>query len=62
MFVHCPCGEDHYTGTIEAINIEEDIYGRDVLTYVCPVLGDEMKALVLVDMNTSMNEEYWKTE
>ena len=47
MKVHCPeCGEDHDPAQVEFVGIEEDLYGRDLLTYVCPVTGKETKALV----------------
>lgn len=59
MYVNCPCGNKHYNGSIETVNIEEDIFGRDVLTYTCPNTGNEMKALVLID-NNGTNTEYWR--
>ena len=31
--------------TVEVLNIEEDIYGRDKLTFRCPVCGIESKSL-----------------
>lgn len=48
-FVNCPvCGEMHTTSEVEFLNIEEDIHGRDVLTYICPtsLTGEEGQALV----------------
>lgn len=47
MQVHClECGEDHNPEDVEFVNIEEDINGRDLLTFVCPVTEKETKALV----------------
>jgi hypothetical protein len=47
MRVHCPeCGEDHNPEEVVFVGIEEDIHGRDLLAYVCPVTGKETKALV----------------
>lgn len=33
---------------IEFLNIEEDFYGRDVVTFVCPECGLEHKSLVVL--------------
>ncbi len=47
MFVKCKeCGEEHYTGELLVENIEEDICGRDVLTFVCPETGHTTTSLV----------------
>ena len=51
MFVKCEeCGEEHWTFSDEVVteNIEEDIMGRDVLTFVCPKTGNTTKSLVYV--------------
>jgi uncharacterized Zn finger protein len=49
MFVKCEeCGEDHYSDEVVTENIEEDIMGRDVLTFVCPNTGNTTKSLVYV--------------
>lgn len=38
LYVHCSrCGDDHSPVQIQAVNIEEDPMGLDVLTFVCPV-------------------------
>ena len=58
LYVQCPCGNTHYSGTIETINVEENVFGEDVLTYICPDTNTEMKALVLTD-TTDENIEYW---
>lgn len=57
----CPkCQQRHYSGQIVTENIEEDIYGRDVITYTCPETDEMTKALVLVSSHTMENQEYWK--
>jgi hypothetical protein len=30
------CGEEHDTEKVHFVNVEEDIQGRDVFTFVCP--------------------------
>lgn len=40
------CSENHRTDTIELLNVEEDIEGRDVVFFVCPVTEIETKSLV----------------
>ena len=48
MFVRCSkCQEDHKPKEMETLNIEEDMQGRDLLTYVCPVTQEITKAYVL---------------
>jgi len=34
--------------SVEFVNIEEDIYGRDVMTFVCPSCQNQVKSLVVV--------------
>lgn len=47
MFVKCTkCGEEHYSDEIEVENVEEDIMGRDVLTFVCPETNNTTESLV----------------
>lgn len=49
MFVVCPeCGKRHSNKEIKATDIAEDFQGRDVITYICPVTGNETKSLVYV--------------
>ncbi len=49
MYVVCPeCGERHDSEEVEGVDIEESPEGWDVLTYVCPVTGNEVKSLVYV--------------
>ena len=31
------CGSEHSSEEVETVNIEEDIFGRDLLTFICPV-------------------------
>jgi len=47
MYVKCyKCGEYHGTKEVEFLNIEEDILGRDLVTFICPVVEEETKSLV----------------
>lgn len=41
------CGQEHQVKDVEFLNIEEDIQGRDLMTYTCPVTGEVAKAYVL---------------
>ena len=46
-YVRCPCcNEKHEVNSVEFLNIEEDITGRDVMTFVCPETLDDAKSLV----------------
>lgn len=48
MHVRCSeCGECHEPDEVEFVNIEEDIQGRDLLTFICPVTNKETKGYVL---------------
>lgn len=40
------CSEEHLTTEVQSVNIEEDIQGRDILYFVCPVTNMETKSLV----------------
>lgn len=40
------CSEEHSVSEVEFINVEEDLQGRDCLTFVCPVTKTEVKSLV----------------
>lgn len=40
------CSEEHLTNEVEFVNIEEDIQGRDLMYFVCPVTKTETKSLV----------------
>ena len=50
LYVLCPsCGEKHYNDELHATGLEEDIEGRDVIRYVCPVTKTGAQAVVRVD-------------
>jgi hypothetical protein len=40
------CSEEHITNEIEFLNIEEDIQGRDIMHFLCPITKTETKSLV----------------
>ena len=41
MFVICSgCKKAHSTSEVTAVDIEEDISGRDYITFVCPVTAN----------------------
>lgn len=40
------CGERHNTEDVKFLDIEEDIQGYDVMTFVCPVTGNNTKSHV----------------
>jgi len=43
--VHLPCNWDLVAeSNVEILNIEEDIQGRDVLTFTCPACGQAHKS------------------
>ena len=47
FIVLCPeCSSEHLTTEVEFLNIEEDIQGRDVMYYICPVTNTNTKSLV----------------
>ena len=47
LYVECAaCKNQHTTGEVETLDIEEDIQGRDVLTFYCPVTEQQVKSLV----------------
>ena len=44
--VYChTCEEWIDESTVEFLNIEEDMYGRDKMTFKCPECGEESKSL-----------------
>ena len=46
-FVFCPeCFMEHDTREVEFLGISEDIQGRDVMQYTCPVMGEDTHTLV----------------
>jgi hypothetical protein len=47
MIVICTeCSEEHDTSEVKFLNIEEDIQGRDIMYFECPVTSLEAKSLV----------------
>jgi len=40
------CGQNHFTTEVEFLNIEEDMQGRDVMHYTCPITKQPTKSLV----------------
>jgi hypothetical protein len=47
FIVKCPeCGQEHNTEKVQFLNVEEDIQGRDIFYYVCPITQKETKSLV----------------
>ena len=40
------CSEEHSTESIKFLNVEEDIQGRDIMHFECPVTNLEAKSLV----------------
>lgn len=40
------CSEEHLTTEVEFLNVEEDMQGRDVMYFVCPVTVTKTKSLV----------------
>ena len=47
MIVICTeCSEEHDTSEVKFLNIEEDMEGRDIMYFTCPVTNTETKSLV----------------
>jgi len=45
--VTCPsCGDDYKNDRVKTSNIEEDISGRDVVTFYCPFCEKEVQSFV----------------
>jgi len=40
------CSKNHLTSKVEFLNIEEDMQGRDVMHYTCPITKQPTKSLV----------------
>ena len=53
------CCEEHSSTEVETLNIEEDIFGRDIVTFVCPIKCQETKSLVYIKHFSSENLEFW---
>ena len=47
MIVVCTeCSEEHDTSEVKFLNIEEDMEGRDIMYFTCPVTNLDTKSLV----------------
>jgi len=47
--VTCPkCKEESPVESVEYLDIEENMQGKDVLTFVCPHCNEQVKALIWV--------------
>jgi hypothetical protein len=47
MIVVCSkCSEEHDTSEVKFLNIEEDMEGRDIMYFTCPVTSLDTKSLV----------------
>lgn len=47
--VYCPsCNEWHQADKVEFLNIEEDIQGRDQMTFTCPSCKYRVKSSVVL--------------
>ena len=47
LVVKCnECGDEHMADEVEIENVEEDIYGQDVVWFICPVTKETTKSLV----------------
>lgn len=42
------CGHKHTIHQVKFLNIEENMYGEDVVTFVCPCAGTQTSAIVLL--------------
>ena len=40
------CSEEHDTESVKFLNVEEDIQGRDIMYFECPVTNLEARSLV----------------
>lgn len=59
-FVNCPeCKERHPTNQVQFLNIEEDIHGRDLMTYPCPRTKNVTKALVFQMSYSEFGNDEW---
>ncbi|MFA7101328.1 MAG: hypothetical protein WC196_06315 [Bacilli bacterium] len=44
-YVKCPkCGTKADEEKVRFVDIAEDVFGRDVVTYICPKCGDMVKS------------------
>lgn len=54
------CSQEHFTNEVEFLNVEEDVHGRDVMYFLCPVTGTEEKSYVYKSNYTTENMNYWE--
>lgn len=40
------CDKQHRVDKVKFVNVEEDMYGRDVMTFLCSKTKEEQKSLV----------------
>jgi hypothetical protein len=40
------CDDEHDTKKVEFLDIEENVYGQDVMTYLCPITANVEKSMV----------------
>ncbi len=40
------CSEEHSTEDVEFSNVEEDIQGRDIMHFICPITKMDTRSLV----------------
>jgi hypothetical protein len=47
FFVRCPaCDDEHVSDEVDTLNIEEDIQGRDVVTFRCDYSNTIQQSLI----------------
>lgn len=46
------CSDEHLTIDVEFLNVEEDIQGRDVMFFVCPITKTPTKSMVYKNERT----------
>ena len=52
LFVICKkCGEKHGQGDVKTIDIEEDVQGRDVLIFICPITNLRSSYYIYIEKN-----------
>ena len=43
------CSEEHDMESIKFLNVEEDIQGRDIMHFICPITKLEARSLVYAE-------------
>lgn len=51
------CGEEHDTIKVKFVNVEEDIHGRDVFIFACPITGTTTRSFVM--SKPDEHDWYW---